>query len=202
MKTQISALLTSAAVMTGATITLASAPTHAATIACSTDISGLVTGTSACEVSDSANQDFLNRNPMTVNAEEFFGNNDWVFGGKIGENAGFNGQGSGQSGNWDISSVVQSTWNDVMLVFKSGNGTFLTGYEVTDGVTSGTWSSPFPQFKNNGDPKAPKNVSHISVYHRVYGETPRRVPEPASLIGLGIVASGMVMARRRQVAHN
>ena len=123
---------------------------------------------------------------MTVNAEEFFGFTDWSFGGKIGENAGYAGKGSGKSGAWDISSVVQSAWDDVMLIFKSGNGTTLTGYMLKDGVTSGTWNSPFA-----------KDVSHISVYYRDVPENnpPERVPEPGLMTGL-LVAGAAVIAQR------
>jgi hypothetical protein len=125
---------------------------------------------------------------MTVNAEAFFGYTDWAFATKtdLADNR-------GQSGTWDISSVFQNTWNDVMLVFKSGNNTFLTGFMVQDGVTSGNWTTPFN-----------KDVSHISVYYRAGAEQPpvSSVPEPATLMGLGLVASGMVVARRRKAGQS
>lgn len=160
MKSTISKLLGSALLTTGIVSALVTAPAHAATLACSTTVASKVTGTSACEYSDTADQDFLNTNPMTVNSEAFFDFTDWTFGGKINVDKGYAGKGEGQSGTWDISSVFQNTWNDVMLVFKSGKDTTLTGYMVQDGVTSGSWDSPFLTNKN------PKDVSHISVYYR------------------------------------
>jgi hypothetical protein len=198
MKNTISTLLGSALLATG----IASAhitPAQAATLTCSSSVAGNVSGTTGCEYSTTANQDFLNTDPMTVNAESFFGFADWSFGGKIGVDRDYLGAGEGQSGDWDISRVFQNTWNDVMLVFKSGNNTTLTGYMLADNVTSGRWDSPFLANNNNT-----RDVSHISVYYRSGGTEPRvtPVPEPATLMGLGLVASGMVMARRRKSSQS
>ncbi|WP_414564254.1 MULTISPECIES: PEP-CTERM sorting domain-containing protein [unclassified Anabaena] len=200
MINKFSALLASAAIATGTIATLAAAPAHAATFACESSISGLVSGTSACERSNSATQDFLNTNPMTVNSEEFFDSTNWVFGGKIGENTGYLGTGEGKTGTWNISSVVENTWENIMLVFKSGQGTTLVGYQLEDGVTSGTWSSPFLKsvFGFNGGNV--KDVSHISVYYTVGDPKPpvTQVPEPATILALGLVAGGMAVSRRRK----
>lgn len=198
MINKFSAFIASAAIVTGTVATLATAPAYAATFACESSISGLVSGTSACERSDSANQDFLNT--MTVNTEEFFDINNWVFGGKIGKNAGYLGTGEGKTGTWDISSVVENTWDNIMLVFKSGQGTTLVGYQLEDGVTSGSWSSPFLKsvFGFNGG--AVKDVSHVSVYYTIKDPEPpvAQVPEPTTLLALGLVAGGMAVSRRRK----
>ncbi|MGA9378267.1 MAG: PEP-CTERM sorting domain-containing protein [Phormidium sp.] len=194
MKNTISTLLGSALLATGIASALVTAPANAFTLgSCSTSN---VSGSVSCGVGE-ANQDSVNpKDPLTVNEEAFFGLSDWTFDGKIGT-AGYTGtgDGSGKSGSWDISSVFQDTWNDVMLVFKSGNGTTLTGFLLEKGQTAGSWSSPFLQ-----PGKDPKDVSHISVYYTSGGEQPpvSSVPEPATLMGLGLVASGMVMARRRK----
>ncbi len=47
-----------------------------------------------------------------------------------------------------------------------------------------------------------KDVSHISVYYKPkVTEPPRvRVPEPASLLGLGLVVGSLAMVRRRQAS--
>jgi hypothetical protein len=174
-------------------------PALAATSACTPQISGFVTNVGSCEVSDTASQDFLNTNPMTVNAEEFFSFDDWIFAEKIGGDEsidiGARGDGEGQSGSWSIASDAFSNWSDIMMVFKSGNRTFLTGYQL-DGQTSGTWQSPFLQ-----DRGGPKDVSHISFYVRGSGDDDSTgVPEPGMMIGLGAVAFGLVRKRMQDNA--
>lgn len=207
----------SAALTLGLMATAQSA--SAATIACpntqlesdsATTLPNAVTNVGACEISDTANQDFLNSNPLTVNTEAFFDFTDWVFAEKIGGDEqidiGASGTGSGASGTWSVASNIFSVWSDVMMVFKSGDGTFLTGYKL-DGVnTSGTWTSPFPDYftggPNRGQLKAnPKGVSHISFYVR-QGSTPppEGVPEPGMAIGLGAVAFGLLRKRMQDNA--
>jgi hypothetical protein len=190
MKNQLAQLLGSVFLTAGVACAVMIAPAHAATFSCSTAISGKVSGTSSCEYSDTAKQDFLNGSSMTVNQETFFDANNWIFGGKIGENAGYTGKGSGKSGTWNISGAINNTLNDIMLVFKSGQGTTLVGYMLQNGVTSGTWNSPYA-----------KDVSHISVYYKPKVTEPRvTVPEPTTILGLGFVAGSLTMVRRRQAA--
>lgn len=176
-------------------ILAASAPAKAATFACSSvpgSIADNVTNTSGCEISDTADQDFLNTNPITVNAEGFFGFTDWKFSSKTEYQAG----NTAQSGTWDISSVFQNSWDDIMLVFKSGQGTELVGYMVEDGKTSGTWTSPFEEPPFNFPGNGPKDVSHLSVYYRQGTGTPQSVPEPGSLVALSLLGGAMVLSRR------
>ncbi len=207
MVNKFSALLASAAIATGTVATLAAAPAHAIVSNMSTSdaaITNLVSNTSDCERSIK-NQDFVgNNNPLTVNEERFFGFNNWAFGGKIGVDAGYTGSGSGNDGSWDISSVVNNTWDNIMLVFKGGNNNLL-GYKVSPGATSGTWDTPFIAgvFNLPGNSQS-QGVSHISVYYTVGDDRPplKTVPEPASLIALGLVAGGMVVSRRRRTIPN
>ncbi|MEA5571014.1 PEP-CTERM sorting domain-containing protein [Calothrix sp. UHCC 0171] len=194
-----------AASIFAASVVVVSAPAHAVSFSsCTTNtynIADNVTGTSGCQISNDFNQDFLNiQNPSssTVNQADFFDISNWTFGGKIGTDSGFLGTKEGQSGTWDISNVIQSSWNNVMLVFKSGNGTNLVGYKVTDGVTSGSWLSPFEKaafgFNGNGT----KDVSHISVYYTQGAKPPvTSVPEPASIVALSLVGGSILVSRRR-----
>ena len=158
---------------------------------CSTDISSNVTGATDCTISNLFNQDSVSPNkPLTVNeGNGFFSYTDWMFGGKIGNNSGYNGDAEGQSGKWNLSNVIQNNWDDIMLVFKSGNGTNLVGYQLADGVKSGTWDSPYK-----------KDVSHISVYYREAKKpVKRKVPESSSILGLvvGATVVGSSLKRKR-----
>lgn len=198
MKNTITTLLSSALLATGIASALVTAPANAFTLgSCNTsDVSGSVN----CGLGNTS-QDSVNPNdPLTVNEEAYFGFTDWAFDGKIGA-AGYTGtgDGSGKTGEWNLSNMIENTWTDVMLVFKSANTTKLTAFLLGDNVTSGDWSSPFAGPNNNL-----RDVSHISVYYRQGQDVqpPATVPEPASLMGLGLVASGMVMARRRKSSQS
>jgi hypothetical protein len=173
------------------------------------DISGKVSGATACTISD-ATQDFQNTDPITVNDPPgFFNITDWFFHGKIGTaNLAGTGTAGGQSGTFDLSGLT-GLGGTVMLVFKDGGGTTLVGYLL--GSLSGTWDSPFtiPPFVNaNGS--SPKDVSHISVYS--FGDDPDDcvpgdtrpecnppVPEPGTLGLLGLGLLGLGLSRRRVI---
>jgi hypothetical protein len=176
--------------LTVAATVAVSNPAQAFTLGCANSIANKVTNATSCGVG-AANQDSVSNNrPLTVNTEGFFGFTDWKFGGKIGENAGYTGTKSGKSGTWNLSSVFQSSWQDVMLVFKSGNNTKLTGYLLADNVSSGQWSSPFD-----------KDVSHISVYFRegsAGGGNSAAVPEPTTMAGIALAGTGLAAYRRRR----
>lgn len=167
----------------------------AGTIDCLAGTAAKVSNTQACELSTSASQDFTQGN-MTVNQEVFFGFNDWELLDKDDNLR------RGQSGNWVLDDSVWDFYSSVMLIFKSGAGTTLVGYLVTQDAINGSWVSPFaaPQFSGpgmtdkKGKPKAPKDVSHISYYGR--GESVK-VPEPGSLLLLGLGLLGLALIRRR-----
>jgi hypothetical protein len=185
-----------------ASVAVVSAPAYAvgfrSCISGTYNIADNVTGTSDCQISNDFDQDFLNTNPSTVNQAGFFGLTDWKFGGKIDVDSGYVGVGTGQSGTWNISSVIQSSWNNVMLVFKSGQGTNLVGYKLTDDVTSGNWSSPFEKAAFNFNGNGTRNVSHISVYYTPGKKPPvTSVPEPATIVALSLVGGSILVSRRR-----
>lgn len=170
--------------------TLGVSVAQASLTTCPANITTNVSGAAACEYSQASTQDFLNTAPMTVNADGFFSFTDWVFAGKIGETAGFDGSGSGMSGTW---SIPQLAAEDIMLVFKSGSSTTLVGYLLADGIVSGDWSSPFenPPFV---DLKNTKNVSHISVYTR---GTTQELPAPSPLALMALPLVSLLRRRKR-----
>lgn len=158
----------------------------AATLSCPSNIADNVSGATACEYSDTATQDFLNTNPITVNAEAFFGVTNWEFVAKDESSTG-----TGQSGTFDFSAFAAQVTGQAMLIFKDGKGTTLVGYLISS--LTGTWSSPFenPPF----DVRNIKDVSHISLY-----TAPAPVPLPAAGLMLVGALGGLAMLRRRKSA--
>jgi hypothetical protein len=214
MKTKLAQHILSTIVTIGTLIATANSAQAAGFTSCSGngyDISGNVSGAEACTVSTNFNQDYLNTDPMTVNENPgFFNESSWTFGGKIGVDAGYLGQGSGQSGTFDFSNVNTSTWDKVMLVFKDGAGTYLTGYLLLDGVTSGTWETPFETAANGSIYNfkgGNKDVSHISVYYTISTSTSTNQPtvntaaapegEQAAGLGLAIGVAGYLKRKFR-----
>ena len=177
------------------------------------DISNNVSGAEDCTISTEYGQDYLTTDPLTVNESPgFFGETNWEFGGKIGVDEGYLGDGSGQSGTFDFSNVDTSDWENVMLVFKDGSGTYLTGYLLLDGVDSGTWSTPFITEASDGGAYnfngGDKDVSHISVYYTVASSSTTTAaasltlnsaaaPEGEQVAGLGLALAAAGFLKRR-----
>jgi hypothetical protein len=197
----------------------ASFQVNAALVSCTTNIEGLVAGSDSCSYSDTLDKDKPHTGPASaVNQEGFFGITDWKYAGKYGGTdpdeqeagdiaigftlggAGIESNTVGQAGTWSIDEAAFSTWNSIMLIFKSGSNTTIVGYLLNDlseavctaGVCSGSWGSPFqnPPF-NVGETK---DTSHITAYVSA-------VPVPAAVWLFGSGLLGLLgYSRRRATA--
>ncbi len=126
-----------------------------------------------------------------INNGNFFGYSDWFVNGE-----GQVGPG-GATGTWAIDGADFDAY-DYMIVFKSGQGTNLIGFLLNEQFASGSWSTPFTREQFSLLPgKAPSHgVSHYTIVQRL-NPTPTDVPEPGSLVLLGLGAAGLAAARRR-----
>ncbi len=176
---------------------LAYGSASAAVLPCPANINTLVSGTSDCQYTADVADD-LTTIPLTANQQAFFGFSDWQFASRIFDSLSGTG---GQAGSWDITSIFNAGWTDVMLIFKGGadaandmNG--LVGYLLDDGVLLGTWESPFrnPPFTDLGTGQT-QNTLHISVYFRALDGT--KVAEPATLLIFGFGLAALALVRRR-----
>ena len=199
-----------AAVVAGAAaFGMAGTRADAATFACNSvtspipDVTSYVTGTSGCEFSNTLGND----NEADVNAEAFFGFNDWTFvakdndldGTDEGDASALTITGNQQSGSWSILSMADT---DYMLIFKGGNlnntvpGAVI-GYLLS--ATSGLYQSPLLNDSNFN----PRNISHVSLYSRDNGggiTPPDPIPLPAAawLLLSGIGGLGVMGWRKRR----
>ena len=153
-------------------------------------------------------QDGLNNNdfvsdPLTVNTENFFGFNDWIYlekqnadGGSLETNidVGWTVMPTpswpSDTGTWEFDAAVWDTYEDVMIVLKSGNnnGTFFSGY-LLDNV-----AMDIAGFWDTGD----KDISHLSIYARGDAPSGGTIPEPATT---ALIAAGLLLAARRRRKH-
>jgi hypothetical protein len=175
------------------------------------DVSAYVTGATACTISDDF-QDNVNA-PLVVNdTPGFFNITTWEFLAKD--------ETGGLSGTYNFSDEIAALGlpglglviDKLMLVFKDGSDTTLTGYLVD--TASGDWDTPFvfPAFdikelqekKGVYSLKGPdeKNVSHISAYYTTKRAPPPPPPVPLPAAGWALLAAlgGLGLAARRRRA--
>lgn len=195
---RVKTLLAASLLVTAGWAGAAAAATYSSCVGTGYDLNVHVPDAVGCEIS-SENQDNVNP-PLVVNLDGgFFDIDTWAFEGKIGTEAYADaGDGTGQAGDYDLTSYFEGLVGDVLLVFKDGRGTTLVGYLLSTADLAGGWTSPFtcPPFGGDRGCNNPKDVSHISVYSNVVAA----IPLPAAgLLLLGALGGLGLVRRRRKV---
>jgi hypothetical protein len=108
---------------------------------------------------------------------------------------GFDGFSGTETGTW---SFTEGLTGPFAISLKAGDGFSVYFFDNVDQlITSGDWSTE--GIINNGGSQP--GLSHMSLFKaevNIVPPPPEKVPEPATIFGLGLVASGMVVARRRR----
>jgi hypothetical protein len=206
MKNTAAKLLGSVFLATGVASAVMIAPAHALTGVCSVNNvkynSGGIAATACRGELETNSIAWPENNDVTGSGQPLLGrlntlfnrNYDWSFVGKdeVGvvpsASGGFDGYSNAQVGTWTVTEALTGPF---AISVKGSDGFAVYLFEnLNQAVTSGTWSTA--GLLNNGGRQP--NLSHISLFKV------RSVPEPATIIGLGVIAAGMLVARRRQAS--
>ncbi|WP_254173979.1 PEP-CTERM sorting domain-containing protein [Planktothrix pseudagardhii] len=218
MKTTLSKIIGSTLLTTGVAVSLIAAPAQAATLGkdvCSTsNISlggplGTLVNATACKGSFVGN-DTGAGNPLLTELNgglfttEFKSNQtvSWSYGGKSEEGEkglfGFNAEYNKSSGDWGFDSTP--TFNTFVVSLKSN--TYYSAYLFKDYDWSkgldGVFSTIGVSTNKQGKAQALSHASLFVANVTTVTPPPAEIPEPATLVGLGLAFGGMLASRRRQ----
>ncbi|AFZ22492.1 PEP-CTERM putative exosortase interaction domain-containing protein [Cylindrospermum stagnale PCC 7417] len=203
MKTKFSTFVASALLTTGIVTTVAAAPTHAAVNCSITNVSlGGVSATD-CEGAFNGNDTgALDTKLANGLFSDIVGAGvAWTLAGKSdqGSNPFIQAANGSTTGAWSLKQPLSSNTFVVSLKASNSYSAYLfNDYDFSKGLT-GIFNTIGVSV--NGQGKA-QGLSHASLYISNKPKTPpvTEVPEPTALVGLSLVASGMVFTRRRRVA--
>lgn len=201
MKNKFFHLSASVLLATGIGGAFATAPAHA--VSCSTsNISLGGIDATACAGAFSGNDTGAGNPLETLLDDGLFassvGTADWTLLAKSDEpNTLFTADNGSTTGNWSLSQALSSNTFVVSLKASNSYSAYLfKDYDFSQGLT-GIFNTIGVSVNNRGNAQA---LSHASLFvsNIISNPNPQPVPEPATLLGLGLVASGIVISRRRQ----
>ncbi|MBD0386683.1 MAG: PEP-CTERM sorting domain-containing protein [Nostoc sp. C3-bin3] len=205
MKKSFSFISASVLLFTGITCASISAPVYAAPICSLSDISLGGVFATACDGpiagNDTGDKGSLLPNLNNGLFSSFVGTGvEWSLAGKSDDQKPFaiTAANDFSSGTWGLGAALSSNTFVVSLKASDAYTAYLfKDYDFSKGLT-GVFNTIGVALDGSG--KAGKDLSHASLFVSNIGKNPppTSVPEPASLLGLGLVASGMVMVRRRR----
>jgi PEP-CTERM motif len=212
MNTTLSKIIGSTLLATGVAVSLVAAPTQAATLGkdlCSTsNISLGGVNSTACKGSFTGN-DTGKGNPLLTELKgglfttEFNSNQtvSWSDGGKSEKGQtglfGFNAKYDFSTGGWGFTKAP--TFNTFVVSLKSStaySAYLFKDYDWSKGLT-GVFDTVGVSTKN-GKAQALSHASLFVANVTTVTPPPVEVPEPATLVGLGLAFGGMLASRRRQ----
>ena len=144
-----------------------------------------------------------------LNVEDIFGNPDWTFFAKDdGAGTSFFTVNGINSTTGDIvfdTAAIEAAYGptftedyDIAVSFKAAKNFSIYQWDAALGTDTITWSTEGTATNGGGSAQA---LSHASVYFRykdVVTPPPARVPEPTSILALGLIGGGMFLSRRKK----